>query len=303
MTLSTGPLQILLIGRNGQIGWELHRTLATLGPVTAIGRPAIDLAQADTIRSWIESVRPRIIVNAAAYTAVDKAESELQLCMAINGNAPAILAELARRHDALLVHYSTDYVFDGTKQSPYVETDLPNPLGIYGQSKLAADQAIVASGCRHLILRTSWVYGPRGRNFLLTMLRAARQGSPLRVVNDQFGCPTPGRLVAEATAQALARLHERQNLDVRRLYHLATQGATCWHDFARAILTRDADPDRPAPQLEAISTSQYPLPACRPPYSVLSSDQIRADLSIAMPDWETALVQVLEELKPAPAPA
>jgi dTDP-4-dehydrorhamnose reductase len=302
MSLRRGPSQILLIGRKGQIGWELHRALAVLGPVTAVDYPDLDLANRDSIRQWVETVRPLLIVNAAAYNDLDEAEMDLERAMAVNGNAPALLAELAREHDALLVHFSTAYVYDGTKNEPYLETDPAHPLNIYGQTKLVADQAIAASGCRHLILRTSWIYGLRGQNFLRAILRAARQPTPLRMFHDECGTPSPSRLIAEATAHVLARLYERQHLDIRELYHLATHGSVTRYGFAKAILTRVESPEHPNPGIEAILTATGSLPARRPARAVLNIDRIQSDFGIVMPDWESALVQVLEELKAA-APA
>jgi dTDP-4-dehydrorhamnose reductase len=292
-----GSPQILLIGRHGQVGWELHRTLPVLGPVAAIDYPEIDLTDPQSIRQWVATVRPQIIVNAAAYTSVDGAEADLEQAMAINGNAPALLAELAHQSDAFLVHFSTSCVFDGTKTDPYLESDPARPVNIYGQTKLVADQAIAASGCRHLILRTSWLYGLRGKNFLRKILHARRNQEPIRVLHDQVGTPSPSRLIAEATAQTLARLHDRQQLDIRQLYHLAADGFTTWYGFAKAILTRIESSQQPTPDLQAILTHTEPSAAPRPAYAVLNTDRIRSDFSVVMPDWERALVQVLDELK------
>lgn len=197
--------RILLIGKNGQVAWELQRTLATLGEIITVGREQLDVANAASIRQVIRETKPQIIVNATAYTAVDKAEAEPELAMQVNGVAPGIMAEEAKRLDALLVHYSTDYVFDGTKQGAYVEEDVPNPLSVYGKTKLAGEQAIQATGAKHLILRTSWVYGARGKNFLLTILRLAKERPELKIVDDQIGAPTWSRMIAEATAQILAQ--------------------------------------------------------------------------------------------------
>ena len=198
-------MKILLTGKNGQVGWELQRTLTTLGDVVAIDRKGMDLANPDSIRNTIRAVRPDLIVNAAAYTAVDKAESEPELAMAINGIAPGIMAEEAGRLGAAMVHYSTDYVFDGTKTTPYTEGDILNPINVYGKTKLAGEQAVQAAGIPHLIFRTSWVYGLRGRNFLLTILRLAKEWDELKIVDDQIGAPTWSRMVAEATATILAQ--------------------------------------------------------------------------------------------------
>src|ERR1035441_10644588 len=199
-------MKILLIGKNGQVGWELRRTLAPLAEVVAVDYPEINFADAPALRQFVAGVRPDVVVNAAAYTAVDKAETEMELCRQINAVAPGVLAEEAKKLGALMVHYSTDYIFDGTKTSPYVETDAPNPLGAYGRTKLEGDRAVKASGANHLIFRLCWVYGARGQNFMLTMQRLAREREKLRVVDDQFGCPTWSRLIAEATALALKQV-------------------------------------------------------------------------------------------------
>ena len=199
-------MKILLIGKNGQVGWELHRTLAPLGEVVAVDFPEINFTDPAALRRLVAETRPNVVVNAAAYTAVDKAETERELCHQINATGPGVLAEEAKKIGALLVHYSTDYIFDGTKPTPYVETDTPNPLGAYGESKLAGDQAVQASGVDHLIFRLCWVYGARGQNFLLTMQRLAREREKLRVVRDQVGCPTWARMIAEATAFAIRQV-------------------------------------------------------------------------------------------------
>ena len=199
--------KILLTGKNGQVGWELERSLQPLGQVIAFDRSGLDLASPDSIRAVIREVKPELIVNPAAYTAVDKAESEPDLAMAVNGVAPGIIAEEAKRLGAALIHYSTDYVFDGTKAEPYTEDDVPKPINVYGKTKLAGEQAVQAIGVPHLIFRTSWVYGMRGKNFLLTILRMAKEKDELRIVDDQFGAPTWSRMIAETTAQVLAQFY------------------------------------------------------------------------------------------------
>jgi len=274
-------LRILLTGRNGQVGWELERTLAPLGEVIATDRSTLDLADADMIRRVVREAKPEIIVNAAAYTAVDKAEAEPELAMRINGFAPGVLAEEAKRLGALLVHYSTDYVFDGEKAAPYVESDAPNPINEYGKSKLAGERAIAASGCMHLVLRTSWVYGARGRNFLLTMLRLARQKPELRVVDDQVGAPTSSSAIAQATAQLL-------NRGVHGLYHLCASGKVSWCGFARAILAR-AKIDIP---VVAIRSEDYPTPARRPRNSCLDCSRLHAHCGVEIASWEELLSEV-----------
>jgi dTDP-4-dehydrorhamnose reductase len=274
-------LRILLTGANGQVGWELKRTLAPLGDLTALGRAELDLTQPERILEVVRAAKPEIIVNAAAYTAVDKAESERDAAFAVNAAAPGTLAEEAKRTGALLVHYSTDYVFDGAKSSPYVENDAPNPLNVYGASKLAGERAIGKSGCRHLILRTSWVYGPRGSNFFLTMLRLARERPELRVVDDQVGVPTSSLAIARATAQLLP-------LDARGLYHVSAAGETSWCGFARAILARAGI----ATPVVPIGTGDYPTPARRPRNSRLDCSRLRADFGLTLAPWEEQLSEV-----------
>jgi dTDP-4-dehydrorhamnose reductase len=274
-------LKILLTGANGQVGWELRQTLAPLGEVVAVNRAQLDLQDAARIAAAVREARPDVIVNAAAYTAVDKAESERDAAFAVNAVAPGVLAEEAKRAGALLVHYSTDYVFDGAKAAPYAEDDEPGPLNVYGASKLAGERAIAASGCRHLILRTSWVYGPRGSNFMLTMLRLAKERPELRVVDDQTGAPTSGLAIARATAQLLPR-------GAAGLFHMTASGATTWCGFARAILQRAGIGTPVLP----ISTADYPTPARRPRNSRLDCTRLRADAGVALASWEEQLAEV-----------
>jgi len=271
--------KILLIGGSGQVGWELKRTLAPLGELMVRERGALDLTDADAIRKAIRELRPDIVVNAAAYTAVDQAETEPELAMRVNGAAPGIMAEEAAKIDALFVHYSTDYVFDGTKDSPYHEEDEPNPLGVYGASKLAGEHAIRDTECRHLIFRTSWVYGLHGKNFLRTMQRLGREREELKVVADQIGAPTWSRMIAEATALAL------RGPAPDGVYHLSSAGSTSWHGFAAAILAAQGWSGR----LLAIPARDYPLPAHRPANSRLEGHKLARLLHLALPDWQTAL--------------
>jgi dTDP-4-dehydrorhamnose reductase len=286
----------LVIGRIGQVGWELRRTLAPLARVTAVDYPEIDLTDGASIRRWIHDTAPQLIVNAAAYTAVDKAESEPERCRQINGIAPGIIAEEAKRTGALLVHYSTDYVYDGSKISPYIEKDPPNPLSAYGRSKLAGDQAIQQVGVDHLIFRLCWVYGARGQNFMLTMMRLAREREKLRVVSDQLGCPTWSRMIAEATALALKQvLAAEDRKAVTGLFHLAASGQTSWHGFAEAIISHIPETERKCHLVEAITTPEYPLPAKRPAYSVLSCEKLKQTFGLQLPLWEESLRQVLEK--------
>ena len=286
---------ILLIGRIGQVGWELRRTLAPLGKVIAVDFPEIDLTDGSSIRKWVQEASPNIVINAAAYTAVDKAETDFERCHLINGVAPGILAEEAKRAQAFLVHYSTDYVFDGTKQTPYVEQDLPNPAGVYGRSKLSGDQAVQQVGVPHLIFRLCWVYGARGQNFMLTMMRLAREREKLRVVRDQIGCPTWSRMIAETTTLALQRvLHASHPSALSGLYHLAASGQTSWHGFAHAIVNLMPAEGKKCATVEPITTSDYPTPARRPAFSVLSCEKLIRTFGLRLPDWEASLKQVLE---------
>jgi dTDP-4-dehydrorhamnose reductase len=289
------PPKILLFGKVGQVGWELRRTLAPLGPLVCVDFPEVDFTNPDSIRKWIQDTSPEIIVNAAAYTAVDKAESEPALATTINGEAPGIIAEAARQRGALLVHYSTDYVFDGTKTTPYVEDDRPNPLGAYGRSKLAGDTAIQQVGGRHLIFRLCWVYGPRGSNFMLTMMRLARERESLRVVSDQIGCPTTSRLIAEATALALQQARRSDPaVPCTGVYHLCCAGQASWHEFARAIIDQMPAAGRKCRTIEAITAAEYPTPAKRPAYSVMSCAKLQRTFGLALPEWQDALRLVLE---------
>jgi dTDP-4-dehydrorhamnose reductase len=290
-------VRILLTGANGQIGWELQRELASLGDVLALDRSQLDLAQSDTLRGRVREIAPDVIVNAAAYTAVDRAESEPELARAINAIAPGILAEEAQHLDAILVHYSSDYVFDGTKPGPYTESDAPNPLNVYGRTKLEGERAIGASGCRHLTLRTSWVYGARGHNFLLTMLRLARERRELRIVDDQIGAPTWSREIAQATAVLLAR-PELARPGAAGLYHLTASGSTSWCGFARKIF-ESAALERlgiSPPSVEAIPSSAYPTPARRPSNSRLDCNRLFDSCGTRLAAWDTALASCLAEL-------
>lgn len=291
----TAP-SFLIIGKIGQVGFELRRTIAALGRVTAVDYPDIDLTDPASVRRWVREVQPSVIINAAAYTAVDKAETEFERANQINGIAPGVIANEAKAVGALLVHYSTDYVYDGTKTSPYVETDAPNPLSAYGRSKLAGDDAILKSGVNHLIFRLCWVYGARGQNFMLTMMRLAREREKLRVVNDQFGCPTWSRMIAETTALALKQTLAAANpASLNGIYHLAASGHTSWHGFAEAIISAMPDAEKKCRQVEPIPTSEYPLPARRPAYSVLSCDKLHQAFGLRLPDWRDSLQQVLEK--------
>ncbi|XZF62781.1 MAG: dTDP-4-dehydrorhamnose reductase [Gloeotrichia echinulata DVL01] len=293
-------MKILLTGVTGQLGWELQRTLMTIGEVIPVGRNEslqLDLAQIDTIRQIIREVKPDLIVNPAAYTAVDKAESEPELAMAINGIAPGVIASEAKKVGAAVIHYSTDYVFDGNQQTAYTEQDQPDPQNIYGKTKLAGEQAIASVGVPHLILRTSWVYGSRGKNFLLTMLRLAQEREEIRVVDDQIGAPTWSRMIAEVTAQILSQApdHVSDFLTSKGgLYHLTASGQTSWYGFAKTIFALDVKQnERKLQRLIAITTKEYPTPASRPAYSLLNNQKLSHNFGLILPDWQRSLELVL----------
>ncbi|RZI41658.1 dTDP-4-dehydrorhamnose reductase [Herbaspirillum sp. HC18] len=293
-------MKILLTGRTGQVGYELERSLQGLGEIVAVDREQMDLGDLDRVRTVIREVRPALIVNPAAYTAVDKAESEPELAMRINGEAPGVMAEEARKLGAALIHYSTDYVFDGSKDGRYTEDDIPMPANVYGRTKLAGEQAIQASGVPHLILRTSWIYGMRGRNFLLTIRRLAQERDELHIVDDQYGAPTWCRTIADTTAHILAAMGAgQQNAGIdpdlwrRRsgLYHLTAQGQTTWHGFAQTIVAHWSMDRKPV--VTPITTKEYPLPAKRPANSVLSCKKLM-DAFCGLPQWDRALRLCLE---------
>jgi dTDP-4-dehydrorhamnose reductase len=278
-------MKVLLTGATGQVGHELKRSLQAIGEVVALDRAQLDLSDLQQVRETVRALRPNLIVNPAAYTAVDRAETEPDLARAVNAHAPAVLAEEAKRLGAALVHYSTDYVFDGTKTSPYTELDKPNPANVYGQTKLEGELAVAAAGIPHLILRTSWVYGMMGRNFLLTMLKLGRERAELKVVDDQHGAPTWSRTISDTTAILLALAKREGWWDNNSgIYHLSSGGATTWHGFAQAILANAGLDCRVLP----IPTAEYPLPARRPANSLLNSEKLTGQF-VALPDWETAL--------------
>ncbi len=286
-------MKILLLGKDGQIGWELQRTLVTLGFVTALGRSDLDLLDHVGIRNTVRRLHPDCIVNAAAYTAVDHAEQEPELAMAVNADAPRILAEEASRCKAILVHYSTDYIFDGAKRQPYLEDDDVNPLNIYGWSKWQGEKAVRDTGVAYLVFRTSWIYGLRGKNFLLTIMDLARKGNELTVVNDQVGTPTWSRLVAEATAQCLAGKKDCQD-HLRQTYHLACAGETTWYDFARAILDGWHKSEGVFLRVTPVKSNEYNFSAKRPGYSVLSTEKFRNATGLALPPWQEAMLLALQ---------
>jgi dTDP-4-dehydrorhamnose reductase len=288
---------ILLTGKTGQVGWELQSALAPLGSLIALGRHEMDLGDPDSIRAAVRGAKPDIIVNAAGYTTVDKAESERELAMRVNATAPGIIAEEAKRIGALLVHYSTDYVYDGKQERPYTEDDTPNPVNTYGKSKLAGERAIQAVDGTHLILRTSWVYSERGSNFVLTILRLAREKSALSVVNDQVGSPSWARALAEATAELLRR---RDLIPGRGgIYHLSADGHTSRYEFAKAIIRImrgfPGAGDGWA-SVTPVASDQYPpLPAKRPHNTVTSKERAKKVFGVEMPHWERQLENFLQQ--------
>ncbi|WP_372173048.1 dTDP-4-dehydrorhamnose reductase [Xanthomonas euvesicatoria] len=293
----------LVIGANGQVGTELLRVLAPLGTVVAASRSGqladglscerIDLDELASLDLALNRVRPALVVNAAAYTAVDRAEQERDAAFRANAEAPGVIAQWCARADVPLVHYSTDYVFDGQGTRPYRPDDATAPLGVYGQSKLAGEQAVQAAGGRHLIFRTAWVYAAHGHNFLRTMLRVGAERDVLRVVADQIGTPTPAALIADITAHAL-----RQPGEPSGLWHLTAAGQTTWHGFAEAIFAqaRARGLLAHAPRVEAISTADYPTPATRPAYSRLDIHSLQDTFGVRLPDWQDGLSQVLDTL-------
>jgi dTDP-4-dehydrorhamnose reductase len=304
MTTGHEHKPILLTGANGQVGFELARSLQGLGNVVALDRSGLDLSDPEQIRRVVRELSPALIVNAAAYTAVDAAESDVAAAMRLNAEAPDILAQEAKRLGALLVHYSTDYVFDGTKDGLYEEDDAANPLNVYGKSKLAGEQAIAASGCAHLILRTSWVYGARGKNFLRTMLELGAQRDELSVVADQIGAPTWSRTIAAITSDMLSQLLVQDRDEwLRRsgIYHLTASGATSWCGFAQAIFDTSTLAHKPV--VKAIPTAAYPgfttagIPtaAVRPKNSRLSNEKLFATFGLTAPDWREALERCMAD--------
>lgn len=295
-------MRILLLGKDGQVGWELQRALALLGELRACGRGDADFADPESLRPLVRESAPDVIVNAAAYTAVDKAEGDAATAHAVNAAAPGVLAEEAAARGAWLVHYSTDYVFDGTKDGAWVETDTARPLSVYGRSKYEGEERIRASGAQHLILRTSWVFAARGGNFAKTMLRLAKERDCLDVVADQHGAPTGAELVADATALALHRI-AALGQDARGLsgtYHLAAAGDTTWHGYAQHVLAQARAHGavlKPGPEaVRAIASSAFPTPAARPANSRLDCGKFRTQFGVALPDWRHHVDRMIAEL-------
>ncbi|MCE1162933.1 MAG: dTDP-4-dehydrorhamnose reductase [Thiomonas sp.] len=296
------PPRLLLLGADGQVGWELRRSLLPLGTVLPMTRAQADLSDLTGLKALLDRERPDVVVNAAAYTAVDKAETEPELAQRINADAPQGLADYAARTGAWLVHYSTDYVFDGTKPAPYTESDAPKPQSVYGRSKLAGEQAIAASGCRHLMLRTSWVFAARGGNFAKTMLRLAAERDSLRVVADQIGAPTSAELIADTTALMLHRLQSDAALAQRAsgLYHLTAQGSTSWHGYAQFVIHQALERGlvlRCAPgAVQPTATADYPLPAPRPANSRLDCGKLQSTFGLTLPPWPIQVQRLIDEL-------
>jgi dTDP-4-dehydrorhamnose reductase len=293
--------RILIVGNAGQLGRELEKLFTGFGPMIAVDRESVDLADPNQTRDLVRGSAPDIILNAAAYTTVDRAESERDLAYAINEGAPGFLAEEALRRNALFVHYSTDYIFDGSKSSPWIETDAPHPLNVYGASKLAGERAVERTGGKFLIFRTSWVYGPHGNNFLLTMLRLGRERGRLSIVDDQVGAPTTSIELARAThAIVIGILAGRFGApqDWAGLYHMTCGGSVSWFGFAQAIFARAAEllAIKP-PALTPIATKDYPTPAARPRNSVLSNAKLHARFGVQLAPWESALEQTLQTLR------
>ena len=295
-------MNILLLGKSGQVGWELQRSLAVLGRVTALDHDSTehcgDFANPEGVRETVRALRPDVIVNAAAHTAVDKAESEPEIARLLNATTPGVLAEEAARLGAWLVHYSTDYVFDGSGTRPWVETDAPAPLSVYGATKLEGEQHIQQTGCRHLILRTSWVYAARGGNFAKTMLRLAQERERLTVIDDQWGAPTGADLLADVTAHALR--HLQQHPQDAGLYHCAAAGATNWNEYAKFVIAQ-AQLAQPAIKIKAneiapVPTGAFPTPAVRPHNSRLNTGKLQAAFGLQMPHWQAGVVRMLAEI-------
>lgn len=288
-------MKILLTGKNGQVGYELQRTLSVLGEVCALGRADCDLADAAAIAACIDDIRPDVIVNPAAYTAVDAAESHVESAFAINGQAPGVIGEAAKKCGALVVHFSTDYVFDGQADRPYVETDDTRPLGVYGQSKLAGERSLAASGARHVIFRTSWVVGAIGGNFAKTVLRLAKEREELRIVADQWGAPTTAGLLADVTAHAIARRDVPEGT-----FHVTAAGETNWWQYAKAVIDYADQAGVPLRAKSAavlpIATREYPTAAARPLNSRLNTAKFQAAFGLRLPPWQTCLQHTLRQI-------
>lgn len=286
-------MNILLIGKNGQVGWELERSLMPIGDVTALDRSKADLANPNVLRAIIRTLKPDVIINAAAYTAVDAAESDEALAMVVNGDAPGVLAEEAKAINALLIHYSTDYVFDGQKNGSYTENDLPNPINIYGKTKLAGENKIKTTGIDHIIFRTSWVFSTRGKNFFNTILRLANERDELSIVADQIGTPTWARLIAETTAVCVLKSVQMRKNGIFNpgIYNLTARNHTSWYGFAKEIIASSANPllQLKPESIKPIKTEAYPTPAQRPLNSRMDISKLEEEFMLIMPSWEETL--------------
>ncbi len=294
-------MKILLFGKNGQVGWELNRSLRPLGEVIAFGREQVDFTVLESLRKTVQEIKPDIIVNAVAYTAVDHAEKEEDLAMKINGIAPGVLADEALKINALLIHYSTDYVFDGRKKGPYIETDKPNPINTYGRTKLAGEIAVQSSGCDYLIFRTSWVYASRASNFMLTMLELAQEREELSIVVDQIGVPTSARLIADTTILCIQWAVKAKLAGVfsSDLYHLTNAGHTSWYGFTEEIIkiANGLNFDLVVKNIKAISATSYPTPAVRPMNSRLELTKLENNFDLLMPNWKISLGFCIGEIE------
>lgn len=294
-------MKILLFGKNGQLGWELNRSLQPLGEIIALGHDEADFSDPESLRQIVQDIKPDVICNAVAYTSVDKAEEDEKLALKINGISPGVLAEEALKLGALLVHYSTDYVFDGANESPYNETDEPNPINAYGRTKLAGELAIQSSGCDYLILRTSWVYASRANNFMLTMLKLVQEREELGIVSDQIGAPTSARLIAETTLLCLQQGFKEKLAGVfsSDLYHLTASGHTSWYGFTEEIVKlakNSLNKSLKLKELKAIPTTDYPAPAKRPLNSQLELTKLESVFTLKMPDWKDSLAICITEI-------
>jgi len=297
-------MKILLLGKNGQVGWELQRSLAPLGELLALDRHSTDycgdLSKPDQLAQTVLAFKPDFIVNAAAHTAVDKAESEPELARLLNTDAPAALAKAAAQVGAWLVHYSTDYVFDGSGTHAREEGEGTGPLSVYGQTKLDGEKAIVASGCKYLIFRTSWVYAARGGNFAKTMLRLAQEREKLTVINDQYGAPTGADLIADVTAHAMRRVLNTQNISFSGVYHLVASGETTWHGYARHVIEQTkfikSEVDWKVTDIAPVPTSAFPTPALRPLNSRLCTHKLQQAFGLVMPPWQQGVDRMLAEI-------
>lgn len=294
-------MKILLFGKHGQLGWELNRSLRPLGEIVVFDRESADFSAPESLCKIVQSERPDIICNAVAYTAVDKAEDDEVLAVKINGEAPGVLAEEAKKLGALMVHYSTDYVFDGTKNTPYTEADEPGPVNAYGRSKLAGEIAVKSSGCDYLILRTSWVYASRAHNFMLTVLKLAQEREEISIVSDQIGAPTSARLIADITLLSVRQAVKERASGVfsSDLYHLTASGCTSWHGFAEKVVEiakNTFNQPLKISEIRAITTAEYPTPAKRPENSRLQFTRLEEYLGLTIPNWESLLALCMEEV-------